>query len=100
MCFKRHARGLIQATTCCPTYPNEPAARLCQNESAGIWRGDIRAPPARVGFRAAHSEFASAVWAGGRLRHRRFVGGYAGRCRARWFLLRGVRAWWGCGGQF
>ena len=27
----------MQATTCCPTYPNEPAARLCQSESANIW---------------------------------------------------------------
>ena len=80
-----------------PDIPNEPAARLCQNESADIWRGGgIRAPPTRAGFRAARAGFASAVWADGRLRRKRFGGGYAGRCRAGWFLLRGVRAWWGC----
>lgn len=90
----------MQATTCCPTYPNEPAARLCQNESADIWRGGgIRAPPTRAGFRAARAGFASAVWAGGWLRRKRFDGGYAGRCRAGWFLLRGVRAWRGHEGK-
>lgn len=66
MCFKRHARGLMQATTCCPTYPNEPAARLCQNESANIWRrGGIRARQDGPAFQAARAGFASAVWAGG-----------------------------------
>lgn len=77
------------------TCPNESAARPYQNESANIWRDDgIRAPPAHAGFRAARAGFANAVWAGGRLRRKRFGGGYAGRCRAGWFLLRGVRAWW------
>ena len=56
----------MQATTCCPTYPNEPAARLCQNESADIWHGGgIRAPPTHAGFQAAQAGFASAAWAGG-----------------------------------
>lgn len=99
VCAQRHARGcrlrLAAKSAGCPTCPSESAARLCQNESAGIWRGSgIRALPARAGFRAAHSGFANAVWAGGRLRRKRFGGGYAGRCRAEWFLLRGVRAWW------
>lgn len=86
----------MQATTCCPTSPNEPAARLCQNESAGIWHGGgIRAPPSRAGFQAAQAGFASAAWAGGRLRRKWFDGGYAGRCRTGWFLLWGVQAWWG-----
>ena len=63
----------MQATTCCLTYPNEPAARLCQNESAGIVRGGgIRAPPTRAGFQAAQAGFANAAWAGGWLRQRRF----------------------------
>ena len=33
------------------------------------------------------------------LRRKRFDGGYAGRCRAGWLLLRGVRAWRGHEGK-
>lgn len=94
--------SLERPRACIPHAPyrltcgNESAARPYQNESANIWRDDgIRARPARAGFRVAWAGFASAVWAGRRLRRKRFDGGYAGRCRAGWFLLRGVQAWWG-----